>query len=187
VASLLTAVAALLVIVATVSTVAAIRLDSALGRTAEAERQARKREAEALASAAAERQARQKEVAERKKALVAHAKVVDELRATTDEALEALIGSRPALGPAEKAFLEKTLKRWRRFAAEWAEGELARALRAEGVYYVTVLRQKLGQIEGVAAGYEEAIALLESVREANFSRQFPCRNGLLAQTLSAKC
>src|SRR5207302_194500 len=69
-----------------------------------------------------------------------------------------LIGAKRALGPTEKEFLESTLKRWQTFAAQKGEGELARRVRAEGVFRVAILRMKLGQNEEALAGYQEAIA-----------------------------
>jgi tetratricopeptide (TPR) repeat protein len=55
--------------------------------------------------------------------------------------------------------LQAALKRWQRFAAEQGEGQRARAIRAEGVFRVALLRLKLGQKEEAVAAYEEAIQL----------------------------
>jgi tetratricopeptide (TPR) repeat protein len=96
---------------------------------------------------------------EKAAALASQKQAMEALRATTDEVVEQLIGGKPALGPAEKAFLEQTLKRWQAFADAAGEGEQARAIRAEGVYRVAKLRSKLGQREEAVLGYQEAIAL----------------------------
>jgi tetratricopeptide (TPR) repeat protein len=102
-----------------------------------------------------EREAQNEKVA----ALASQKQAIDSLRATTDDVVEQLIGGKPVLGPAEKAFLETTLKRWQAFADAAGEGEQARAVRAEGVSRVAYLRAKLGQRDEAVLGYQEAIAL----------------------------
>jgi serine/threonine-protein kinase len=100
---------------------------------------------------------------EKGKAVAAQKDAMDALRATTDEVIVKLIGAKTTLGPAEKEFLESTLKRWQTFAAEKGQSELAQEIRAEGLFRVAVLRQKLGQKEEVVAAYEEAIQLLNKL------------------------
>jgi tetratricopeptide (TPR) repeat protein len=95
---------------------------------------------------------------ERAAALASQKQAMEALRATTDDVMERLIGGKPVLGPAEKAFLETTLKRWQAFADTAGEGEQARAIRAEGVFRVAKLREKLGQREEAVLGYRQAIA-----------------------------
>ena len=46
--------------------------------------------------------------------------------------IEQLIGSKPDLGPHERSYLEKTLKRWQAFAARLGDDERSQAIRAEG-------------------------------------------------------
>jgi serine/threonine protein kinase/tetratricopeptide (TPR) repeat protein len=101
--------------------------------------------------------------AEKANAEAAQRQAMEALAATTDDVVEQLIGSKPALGPAERAFLERALERWQAFAAQRGEGGLARSLRAEGAHRVAFLRKRLGQGEEAMAGYREAIALLESL------------------------
>jgi tetratricopeptide (TPR) repeat protein len=103
-------------------------------------------------------QAKNNEIAERHKAEAAQEQAMDALRATTDEVVEKLLGAKPALGPAEKEFVESTMKRWQTFAAQQGEGELAQRARAEGFRRVAYLRAKLGQEEEARAGYQDAIA-----------------------------
>jgi serine/threonine protein kinase/tetratricopeptide (TPR) repeat protein len=88
---------------------------------------------------------------------------MEALRATTDDVVEQLIGSRPALGPAERAFLEATLERWQAFAAEQGDSPLARQVRAEGVFRVALLRSKLGEQDAALAGYRQVLALREQL------------------------
>jgi serine/threonine protein kinase len=92
-------------------------------------------------------------------ALASQKQAMDSLRATTDDVVEQLLGGKPVLGPAEKAFLETTRKRWQAFADAAGEDEQARAVRAEGVSRVAYLRSKLGQRDEAVLGYREAIAL----------------------------
>jgi serine/threonine protein kinase/tetratricopeptide (TPR) repeat protein len=115
--------------------------------------------ANALAAAAAERLAKQNEAAQRKKAEASLLQAMEALRATTDDVVEHLIGAKPALGPAEKAFLENTLKRWQAFATEQGGGEPARQVRGEGVFRVASLRHHLGEHDAALAGYREASVL----------------------------
>jgi tetratricopeptide (TPR) repeat protein len=100
---------------------------------------------------------------EKAAALASQKQAMDSLRATTDDVVEQLIGGKPVLGPAEKAFLEATLKRWQAFADAAGEGEQTRAVRAEGVYRVANLRAKLGQRDEAVLGYREAIALRQKL------------------------
>src|SRR5262249_12655704 len=53
-------------------------------------------------------------------------------RASTDDAIEQLIGSKAELGPKEKAYLETTLKRWQNYAARHGDDDRSRILRGEG-------------------------------------------------------
>src|SRR5207237_1181811 len=105
------------------------------------EQEALAEKARALDAAESERQAKQNEAAQRQRAEAARQQAMDALRATTDEVVERLIGSKPELGPAERDFLEAALKRWQAFAAETGEGEQVRAIRAEGANRVAGLRQ----------------------------------------------
>jgi len=80
-------------------------------------------------------------------------------RASTDDAIEELIGSKQVLGPQEKNYLEKTLKRWQAFAMRTGDDQKSRRLRAEGYFRVAMLRHKLGQTEAALAGYHEALTI----------------------------
>jgi serine/threonine protein kinase len=102
---------------------------------------------------------------EKARAVASQKQAMEALRATTDDVVEQLIGGKPVLGPAEKAFLEKTLKRWQAFADTAGEGEQARAIRAEGMYRVAKLRANLGQRDEAVIGYREAIALRRKLVE----------------------
>jgi serine/threonine protein kinase/tetratricopeptide (TPR) repeat protein len=125
--------------------------------------QARRAEKHAVESADAEREARGKEAVERQKAEAAQKEAMEALRATTDAVIEKLIGSRPTLGRAEKEFLNGTLKRWQTFATKPGEGKRARSVRAEGTHRVAYIQHKLGLTDEAAASYREAIRLCEEL------------------------
>jgi serine/threonine protein kinase/tetratricopeptide (TPR) repeat protein len=110
-----------------------------------------------------ERQAREREAEQRKAAVAAQQRAMEALRATTDDVIEHLLSARPMLGPTEKAFMEATLKRWQVFAAENGDSEEARAIRAEGLFRVARLRNRLGEREAALADYCQAIGLLEKL------------------------
>jgi serine/threonine-protein kinase len=124
---------------------------AALGRALAAEQEAKA--SAALAEA-------QKEKAEK-----AEAATLADYRASTDDAIEELISSKPVLGPQEKRYLEKTLKRWQAFAARIGDDERSRFIRAEGHFRVAYLRAKLGQAEEAATGFREALALYQKLAE----------------------
>jgi serine/threonine protein kinase/Tfp pilus assembly protein PilF len=103
--------------------------------------------------------------AEQRKAQRAEKETLEDYRASTDDAIEQLIGSKPALGPQEKTYLENTLKRWQVFAARTGDDERSRAYRAEGHFRLALLRDKLGQNKEAIAGYREALALLQKLAD----------------------
>jgi tetratricopeptide (TPR) repeat protein len=112
---------------------------------------------------------RQRSLAEQEKARAeaTQRQAMAALQETTDDVVERLIGSKAVLGPSERAFLERALERWKDFAAERGEGELARSIRAEGVFRVAKLRAKLGQRDQAAEGFREAITLWEMLAAAS--------------------
>jgi hypothetical protein len=140
-----------------------VRADRLRQQAEDNERQALEERTKALDSAEAERQAKENEAAERKKAVTWQQQAMEALRATTDDVVEQLIGAKPVLGPAEKAFLESTLKRWQTFAKVKGEGAPAQAIRAEGAFRVANVRAKLGQREDAVAGFREAIHLWQKL------------------------
>jgi serine/threonine protein kinase/tetratricopeptide (TPR) repeat protein len=135
----------------------------------------------ANAAAEEERQARDREAEQRKAAVAAQKRAMEALRATTDDVIEQLLGSRPLLGPTEKAFLQKTLKRWQLFAAEQGDSPEARAIRAEGLFRVGTLRDKLGERKAALADFQEAIGL-----QAKLAAEFPAV-AVYRQDLARSC
>lgn len=91
--------------------------------------------------------ARADEATQRRKAERAEAETLADYRASTDDAIEQLIGSKPELGPQERAYLEKTLKRWQTFANRQGNDERSRAIRGEGHARVGFLWQKLDRMD----------------------------------------
>ncbi len=104
--------------------------------------------------------------AEKKKAEQAEADTLADYRASTDDAIEQLIGSKPDLGPQEKTYLEKTLKRWRAFAARQGDDERSQAIRAEGHHRVALLWAKLGRRDDARAEFETARDLSKKLAAA---------------------
>jgi serine/threonine protein kinase len=146
-------------------------------RDAEAQQRQIAEEKQRDAEAFAMRAAQEKDRAEK-----AEAATLEDYRASTDDAIEQLLGSRPAIGPREKAYLERTLKRWQAFADRTGDDERSRAIRAEGVFRVASLRQQLGQIDEALAGYREALAVYEKLA-ADFP-DVPAHHRLLARSHS---
>jgi serine/threonine protein kinase/tetratricopeptide (TPR) repeat protein len=109
---------------------------------------------------------KQQEAEEQKKrAQQAEKETLEDYRASTDDAIEQLIGSKSTLGPQEKAYLQKTLKRWQVFAGRSGDDERSREIRAEGIFRVAQLRFKLGQTEAALAGFCEALALFQKLAD----------------------
>jgi serine/threonine protein kinase/tetratricopeptide (TPR) repeat protein len=124
------------------------------------------RRAEAEQARGNEAAQRQIAEAEKKKAEQAEEATLADYRASTDDAIEQLIGSRPDLGPQEKTYLENTLKRWQAFAARQGEDERSQAIRAEGHFRVASLWQKLGRRDEARAEYEAARDLYKQLAAA---------------------
>ncbi len=114
------------------------------------------RRAEADQARADEAAQRRTADAQKQRAEQAEADTLADYRASTDDAIEQLIGSKPELGPRERAYLERALKRWQAFAARQGDDERSRAIRAEGHYRVAVLWAKLGQRDQARLEYETA-------------------------------
>jgi serine/threonine protein kinase/Flp pilus assembly protein TadD len=120
-----------------------------------------------LAEGASAEEAKQRKIAEaeKQKAEQAEADTLADYRASTDDAIEQLIGSKPTLGAPEKAYLEKTLKRWQMFADRQGEDERSRAIRGEGHFRVGRLWSYLGQLNEARAEYESARNILAKLTE----------------------
>src|SRR5262249_61985320 len=117
------------------------------------------RRAEAEQARFKEATQRQISDAERKRAEEAERQTLAAYRASTDDAIEQLIGSKSDLGPRERAYLEKTLKRWQAFAARQGDDERSRAIRAEGHHRVAWLWMMLDRLDQARNGYEAALHL----------------------------
>jgi serine/threonine protein kinase/tetratricopeptide (TPR) repeat protein len=124
------------------------------------------RRAEAETARADEAAQRRIADAEKKKAEQAEADTLADYRASTDDAIEQLIGSKPDLGPQEKTYLEKTLKRWQAFAARQGDDERSQAIRAEGHSRVAMLWQKLGQRDAARTEFGTARDLYKKLADA---------------------
>ncbi|HEV3025846.1 MAG TPA: serine/threonine-protein kinase [Pirellulales bacterium] len=123
------------------------------------------RRIEAEKARAAEAKQRTIADAAKKRAEQAEAETLADYRASTDDAIEQLIGSKPELGPQEKTYLEKTLARWQTFTDRQGDDERSRAIGAEGHYNVGRLWQKLGRRDEARADYERALATWTNLTE----------------------
>jgi eukaryotic-like serine/threonine-protein kinase len=85
------------------------------------------------------------------------------LNTMTDEVIEELFAKQPQLGEHEKAFLRKVLGFYQTFAADKGDTEEARSFAAHGQFSVARMRGYLGEMSEAAAGYREAIRLLEKL------------------------
>ncbi len=113
-------------------------------------------------------EARQRTLAEEEKgkAKQAEAATLADYRASTDDAIEQLIGEKPELGLRERTYLEKTLKRWQAFAARKGEDQKSQAIRAEGHSRVAYLWAKLGQPDEARRDFETARDLQKKLTDA---------------------
>src|SRR5204862_2251293 len=85
---------------------------------------------------------RQEAEAEKARAEQAEADTLASYRASTDDAIEQLIGSKPELGPQEEAYLKTTLTRWQTFADRQGDDMRSQSIRAEGHFQVAHLWQR---------------------------------------------
>jgi tetratricopeptide (TPR) repeat protein len=104
-----------------------------------------------------------KDEAEREKdrAEKAWRQALADFQATTDEAIEQLIGSKPELGTKERAYLENTLERWLAFAARQENDELGQGARADAHIRVGRLWSRLGRPVEARAEMAKARNLLK--------------------------
>jgi serine/threonine protein kinase/tetratricopeptide (TPR) repeat protein len=109
--------------------------------------------------------AAKRESLEKKRAELAEEETLEAFRASTDDAVEQLIGSKPELGPQERAYLERTLKRWQASADRQGDDERSRATRAEGRSRVAHLWHKLGKVAEARAEYDRALELQASIAQ----------------------
>ncbi len=133
----------------------------ARARTAEKAAHRRFEEAEearqkALASAIAETEAH-------RKAEKAETETLNAYRASTDDAVEQLIGSKPDLGVKETAYLKNTLKRWKEFANRKGDDEHSQDIRGEGHFRVGSMWKALGRFDEAQAEYRTALEILKSL------------------------
>jgi tetratricopeptide (TPR) repeat protein len=98
-------------------------------------------------------------VAAKKTAEDAEAQTLADYRASTDDAIEQLIGSKPELGPHERAYIERTLKRWQTYSDRQGDDERSQAIRAEGHGRVGNLWSRLGRPKEARLEYERAIGV----------------------------
>jgi eukaryotic-like serine/threonine-protein kinase len=119
-----------------------------------------------------ERIAKHQAMSEKKRAEQAEDDALADYRASTDDAIEQLIGSKSAIGPKEKAYLEKMLKRWQAFASRVGDDERSRFIRASAHQSVASLWQRLGQKVQARGEYELALDIFQKLAD-----KFPTKIG----------
>jgi serine/threonine protein kinase len=97
--------------------------------------------------------------AARKEAEAAQEKTMNALRSATDDVVQKLMGSKEAMGPNERAYLESALKRWQMIADQHGDSVMARRMRSEGAFRVASLQAKLGERQAAIANYRDAIEI----------------------------
>lgn len=85
---------------------------------------------------------------------------LESYRASTDDAIQKLIGSKPVLGLHERTYLENALKRWKEFADRKGDDERSRSFRAEAHRRAALIWESLGQSVDARFEYESAAAIL---------------------------
>jgi len=102
----------------------------------------------------------------------AEAETLASYRENTDDAIDQLIGSKPQLGPQERQYLERALKRWQAFAERQGDDERSRAIRAEGHFRMAYLWHRLGRREDARREYETARDLRQKLAAASSNVQY---------------
>ncbi len=103
---------------------------------------------------------------------------LDTLIEGTNDAVRNLIGSRPALGPQELAYLEGMVKRWQQFADRTGNDDLSRVVRASARQQLGLLWGRLGRHDRAEAEYRAACQLAEDLPQS-----FPNRRRFLIDCL----
>lgn len=101
---------------------------------------------------------KQKRIAEQ-----AEAATMESYRASTDDAIEQLIGSKPILGTHERTYLEKALERWQGFADRQGDDERSRVIRGEAIFRLALIWEKLGQKAEAQSHYQHAAETWEQL------------------------
>lgn len=109
----------------------------------------------ALGLAQRERDAKelQRQIAEQ-----AEAEMLSSYLESTDDVISNLIGSKEDLGPQERNYLDKTLRRWQSFADRQGDDERTRRYRAQGLFQVGNLWRKLGRHTEARSQLAEAVS-----------------------------
>ncbi len=106
----------------------------------------------------------------RTKAEKAELDTLASFKASTDEAIEQLIGSRPVLGRIEERYLKNTQERWEEFAKNQGNDDRGQAIRAEGHQRVGGIWGRLGKNDKAMDQYKLARAILEPLAKSSSAR-----------------
>ncbi|MBL8854822.1 MAG: protein kinase [Planctomycetaceae bacterium] len=97
------------------------------------------------------------------KAAEAEKETLENFRASTDETIERLIGTKPVLGPDEVKYLESTLERWKTYAERKGSSERSLSIQAEGHLAVGKILTRLGRHQDAITELRQALALNQRV------------------------
>ncbi len=136
-----------------------------LYRAEAARRVAEKAQIIAKELAEGERQAKLEALAQKELAQAAELATLASYRASTDDAIEQLIGSKPKLGYHEKKYLENALSRWQTFADQQGNDIRSRAIRGEGHQYLGLIWEQLGQYAQARSALEASASIWEQLAE----------------------
>ena len=95
----------------------------------------------------------------------AETETLETFKAGTDDVIEQLLGSRPALGPVEERYLQNALKRWQDFAGRQGADERGRAISAEGHQRVGAILGRLDRNPEAMAQFEVAHAIQKDLAD----------------------
>ena len=99
------------------------------------------------------------------KAIESEAQMLENFRESTDDTIRLLIAGKQEVGPKEREYLERTLKRWQTFADKPPDDERGRVYRAEGHQRIGGVWEALGKNKEATAAYEEALRIRRELCE----------------------
>jgi serine/threonine protein kinase len=104
-----------------------------------------------------ERVAKKEAQAQRLLAEKAEDEAIESYRASVNDSMQRLIGSRESLGPAEKAYLDNALKRWQVFARDSGDTRRGRAIASDASFELARIWDLLGEATTAEVQYNASI------------------------------
>ncbi len=88
---------------------------------------------------------------------------LESYRASTDDAIEKLIGSKPGLGLHERSYLENALRRWKEFADRKGNDQRSRSYHGEAHSRAAMIWESLGQSIDARSEFERATEIWDKL------------------------